>query len=710
LLERSTLGTSPPGHWDVPQPGVDGTTDQNVTDPNWIWRLTAPTTLSGPMTIQWWTSCGACGPGFGNADWTIRLWADGTKVFEQVVHAIPNQPNIPSLLTTTIELPTVNANTKFVLQIDPVFLGTQAQTHIYYDSQSPCLGVSGASCDSQVTMPVAAPTSSATPMSARSLNTGSTQDDVLQAVSCTSASNCWAVGYYFSATGNYQTLIEHWDGTAWAIVTSPNTSPTDNDNLYKVTCASALECWAVGFYQNLTSGLYQTLIEQWNGTSWTIVASPNTTDVTGAMEHDVLYGVACASASDCWAVGVSYSRTTGGPYQTLTEHWNGTSWLVVASADTPPPVRDNQLYGVTCASPTECWAVGFSETSEPFVSIPRQTLIEQWNGTSWSIVTSPDANTNSVNYLFSAACTSASDCWAVGWNYNAQGIAQALFERWNGSSWAIVTSPITAGHFDALYDVTCVAASECWAVGQYFIGDSAYHTLIEQWDGTSWALVSSPNTNPAQTNELLGVACASASDCWAVGFYVNDSGVAQTLTEHYTVSPPIPTSVVSRKTHGTAGDFDIDLPITGNPGIECRSGGASNDYQVVVTFPNSVTFINAAITSGTGTVANTNGSGTPAVTLNLAGVTNAQTITLTLSAVNDGTSVGDVGVRMGVLVGDVNASGVVTTGDTNLCKAQALQPVTNANFRNDINASGDITTGDVNLIKQNALSQLPSPP
>jgi len=65
---------------------------------------------------------------------------------------------------------------------------------------------------------------------------------------------------------------------------------------------------------------------------------------------------------------------------------------------------------------------------------------------------------------------------------------------------------------------------------------------------------------------------------------------------------------------------------------------------------------------------------------------------------------------MGVLIGDVNASGVVTSGVTNLCKAQALQPVTSANFRCDVNTSGSITTGDVNIIKQNALTQLPSPP
>jgi len=65
-----------------------------------------------------------------------------------------------------------------------------------------------------------------------------------------------------------------------------------------------------------------------------------------------------------------------------------------------------------------------------------------------------------------------------------------------------------------------------------------------------------------------------------------------------------------------------------------------------------------------------------------------------------------ISTQMGVLIGDVNASGVVTSGDTNLCKAQALQPVTGANFRNDVNASGSITTGDVNIIKQNALAHL----
>jgi uncharacterized protein (TIGR02597 family) len=174
-------------------------------------------------------------------------------------------------------------------------------------------------------------------------------------------------------------------------------------------------------------------------------------------------------------------------------------------------------------------------------------------------------------------------------------------------------------------------------------------------------------------------------------------------------------SAVSRKSHnGVPGSpFDIPLPLTGTPGVECRNTGG--DYQVIFTFPTAVTFNNpntansASITSGAGIVASTSGSGTTAVTVNLTGVTDVQRITLTLLGVNDGTNTNDVAVRMGVLIGDVNASRVVNTGDTNLCKAQALQTVTTANFRNDINASGVINTGDVNLIKQNALHQLPPP-
>ena len=104
-------------------------------------------------------------------------------------------------------------------------------------------------------------------------NSGSIED-TLNAVSCISAS-CTAVGYYYaSAQSQSQTLIEQWDGTSWSVAPSPNTSTSQQNTLLGVSCVPASECTAVGSYQASTS-VSQTLIEQWNGTAWSIVPSPN---------------------------------------------------------------------------------------------------------------------------------------------------------------------------------------------------------------------------------------------------------------------------------------------------------------------------------------------------------------------------------------------------------------------------------------------------
>jgi len=331
----------------------------------------------------------------------------------------------------------------------------------------------------------------------------------LAAVTCVSASDCWAVGYYytgsdFNSITAVQTLIERWDGTAWSIVTSPNTSATQNNFLVDVTCSSASSCWAVGYYY--TGSINQTLIERWDGTAWAIVSSPN----TSATRDNFLRGVTCVSASDCWAVGYYdagiVAQTPVAVDQTLIERWDGTSWAIVTSPN-PSASVNNILYGVTCVSASNCWAVGFYNTG-----ITDQTLIERWDGTSWVIVTSPNTSTTQGNFLSGVTCASASNCWAVGF-YNTDIAAQTLIERWDGTSWVIVTSPNTnATRLNFLAAVTCVSASDCWAVG-YYVNDTGttYQTLIERWDGTWWAIVSSPDTSTTQDNALYGVACVSAS-------------------------------------------------------------------------------------------------------------------------------------------------------------------------------------------------------
>jgi hypothetical protein len=165
-------------------------------------------------------------------------------------------------------------------------------------------------------------------------------------------------------------------------------------------------------------------------------------------------------------------------------------------------------------------------------------------------------------------------------------------------------------------------------------------------------------------------------------------------------------NAVSRKVHGNAGTFDIGLPLAGTPGIECRSGGTANDYQIVITFGGPVTFSNAQIKSGTASVSSTSTNGSQ-VFINLTGVTNAQTIQVMLVGVNDGTSTINLTIPMSILFGDVDASGRVDSSDTFQVRQQSLQSVNASNFRDDVDLSGRIDSNDAYITRQQSLTSLP---
>jgi RHS repeat-associated protein len=173
----------------------------------------------------------------------------------------------------------------------------------------------------------------------------------------------------------------------------------------------------------------------------------------------------------------------------------------------------------------------------------------------------------------------------------------------------------------------------------------------------------------------------------------------------------LPVSAVSRKTHGNAGTFDLNLPLTGTPAIECRSGGASSAYQVVVTFPSAISFGSASVTTGTGTISSmsVNGDATE-ITINLTGVSNQQTIVISLSSVTDGSITNDVAVGMRVLIGDTNADGFTDAIDDSQTKSQSGNSVTSANFREDVNVDGFIDAIDDAFVKSKSGTALPSSP
>ncbi len=166
-------------------------------------------------------------------------------------------------------------------------------------------------------------------------------------------------------------------------------------------------------------------------------------------------------------------------------------------------------------------------------------------------------------------------------------------------------------------------------------------------------------------------------------------------------------TAVSRKTHGAAGAFDVPLPLTGTPGLECRSGGANGDYQMVLTFPTAVTFTSASVTMGTGSVSTATGNGTSTVTVNLTSVADDQRLQVTLFNVNDGTTTANVIVPMNVVVGDTNASTTVSSADVSQTKAALGSATNGSNFRTDVNTNGTVSSTDVSSVKSTLGHGLP---
>jgi hypothetical protein len=399
-------------------------------------------------------------------------------------------------------------------------------------------------------------------------NTSPTQENELNAVSCSGPSACIAVGFYDmpepypQIRTAYQTLIESWNGSAWSIVPSPNTSPTQDNLLKGVSCSGPSACVAVGYYSN-AGGYQQTLIDSWNGSAWSIVPSPNSSPT----QENILNAVSCSGPSACVAVGDYF---TGNNDQTLIESWNGSAWSIVPSPNTSP-TQANDLGGVSCNLPAACVAVGAYYLSGDF----SQTLIESWNGSAWSIVPSPNSSPTQINLLRGVSCSSPSACTAFGF-YDPSNVAdQTLIESWNGSAWSIVTSPNTSPtQSNELSAVSCSSPSACTAAGYYFTAGGT-QTLIESWNGSAWSIVPSPNAS--QINLLLGVSCSSSSACTAVGYY----GSRQTLIERGT--PSTTTSVLIPSSGATlSGSTYLDASASNATSVEFLLFGGIYGYSAPV--------------------------------------------------------------------------------------------------------------------------------
>lgn len=325
----------------------------------------------------------------------------------------------------------------------------------------------------------------------------------LNAVSCPPGAPCVAVGQWTGPGGVSSTLVEAASATPWAIMPSPNKGAVTN-GLNGVACPAVDSCVAVGFY-DAKPGVPHTLVESWSGGAWSIVPSPNYG--TGKA---VLNGVSCLTPATCVAVG--YYLDVAGTEHSLVERWSGSAWTAMSPQS--PGAGDNVLTGVSCATSgvsTLCAAVGHYFTSTG-IELP---LAETSTGGKWTTSSVPNPGA-SVNDLAGVSCPATNFCAAAGSYLTAGLLRQTLVEAWNGTEWSVQPSPDQDSSANALFAISCTSSAACMAVGTATTAARDEATLAAALTGTAWAITPTRNGRYKE-NLLSGVACAGPVTCVAVG-------------------------------------------------------------------------------------------------------------------------------------------------------------------------------------------------
>ncbi len=284
----------------------------------------------------------------------------------------------------------------------------------------------------------------------------------LTGVAAVASSDVWAVGGAAPVQGiGIQPLIVHWDGSAWSIVPSPPVATYSNLN--EVWAESPTDVWAVGHEQEQV-GPAQALTEHWDGNQWAVIESPS---VPGA-DLTVLQAVTTVSSNDAWAVGWSFTLSDPSPYHSVIEHWDGSSWSLVEHPET------TLLSDVVGVWADDIWAVGLGGKLH-------------WDGAGWSAF--PNSQGSELHAI---SANGSNDIWAVGSEATADG-TRTLTEHWNGGVWKRVRTP-SPSDAPALDGVVVVSTRDVWAVGEstWYTPEFSQPTLILHWNG-KWRVVPSPN-------------------------------------------------------------------------------------------------------------------------------------------------------------------------------------------------------------------------
>jgi hypothetical protein len=171
---------------------------------------------------------------------------------------------------------------------------------------------------------------------------------------------------------------------------------------------------------------------------------------------------------------VGDKNVTGTGAGALTESWNGSAWTIRSTPD-PSGATGVSLVGVKCNG-VNCMAVGDDS---------KGVFGETWNGTAWTVRDAPVPNGSVSTSFGGVSCSTAIDCTVVGDWAKSDGQNLTLAETWSGARWTIRSTP-SPGGLPLLLGVSCPTSVACMAVGQRVDNGGNHLTLAELWNGTSW--------------------------------------------------------------------------------------------------------------------------------------------------------------------------------------------------------------------------------
>jgi hypothetical protein len=294
------------------------------------------------------------------------------------------------------------------------------------------------------------------------------------------------------------------------------------------------------------------------GTGWSVVPSPT----IGNYDNN-LTAVSAASATDAWAVGAYYAPSNTNILVSMAEHFDGKTWTEFPLSNVGP--NQNTLVAVSELPSGHAWAAGFYINAE----YAQQTLIQHYDGKSWSIIPSPSPGARQ-NILYGIAAVADNDVWAVGGYQDASSIWHALAEHYNGTAWSVSNpAPIDAGTAgNQFYAVTAVASNSVYATGNQSGSGFPTQVLTEHWDGSKWSVLGTPSDTSA-TPVALGI---TGSDT-----FLNVVGDAENSVNPYTTvvagGAPGSLSILSTPNSG-AGENDLFAAATATDGSTWAVGWA----------------------------------------------------------------------------------------------------------------------------------------